>query len=289
VKTGVQPKHRGLCLRLLQEGMLPRSACTQSLIRALRPLFDASIVRWSKASGGQRLTVGDQEGYGRWFYQHFPQAELSADNDSSRIQAVAQFRNTKALPSNLPEIVCVRSTRDGVLQRDGEPVETTRGTKQHGVFAFTLADPTEYVLKGICALIENLAVFHSFEKLGLEPALAIWTGGISSNRFITWLASNARHGLRVLHLPDYDPVGLSEFLRHYERLGEAVTLYVPNNLPTLFRRHSNPSLLADEKNQRTLMQLRNARHPAVQRVVALIDEFNGGLEHEAIFISSKPQ
>ena len=112
----------------------------------------------------------------------------------------------------------MRSTRDGVLQRDGEPVETTRGTKQHGVFAFTLADPTEYVLKGICALIENLAVFHSFEKLGLEPALAIWTGGISSNRFITWLASNARHSLRVLHLPDYDPVGLSEFLRHTNAL-----------------------------------------------------------------------
>src|ERR1035441_8809860 len=84
---------------------------------------------------------------------------------------------------------------------------------------------TPYTLQGACALIENLGVFHSFERLGLEPLLAIWTSDKSSNRFIDWLAANVKNGLRVLHLPDYDPVGLTEFLRHHERLGEAVTLY----------------------------------------------------------------
>jgi hypothetical protein len=58
-------------------------------------------------------------------------------------------------------------------------------------------------------------------------------------------------------------------------------------LPALFRRHSNPSLLADQKNQRMLMELRKARHPAVRQIVALIDECNGGLEQEAIFIVAK--
>lgn len=285
MKTGVQPKHRGLCLRLLKDGMLPRSDCAQSFIRALTPLFDTGVVRWSKASGGQRLTVTDQVGYERWLFQHFPNVDLP-DSDSSQVKAVAQFRNAKALPSNLPEIVCLRSTRDGALLRDGVIVETTRATKQNGVFAFTLTDHAPFALQGACALVENLAVFHSFEKLGLEPNLAIWTGGVSSNRFIGWLAASVPRGLRVLHLPDYDPVGLSEFLRQHERLGEAITLFLADDLPILFRRHCNTALLADEKNQRTLMQLRKARHPAVQQVVALIDEFNGGLEHEAIFITS---
>ena len=288
MKTGVQPKHRSLCLRLLQEGMLPKSAFAQSFTRALAPLFDAGVVRWSKAGGGQRLTVANHVGYERWFFQHFPKAELP-DIDSSQVQAVAQFRNAKALRSNLPEIVCLRSIRDGILLRDGVAVETTRATKQNGLFAFTLTDRTQFTLQGTCALIENLAVFHSFEKLGLEPALAIWTGGMSSNRFNNWLASNVPNGLRVFHLPDYDPVGLSEFLRHYERLGEVITLFLANELPTLFREHCNKSLLADEKNQRMLMQLRKTRHPVVRQVVALIDEFNGGLEHEAILINCEPQ
>ena len=179
--------------------------------------------------------------------------ELSIGAIESSRELCGQFEDqTRALRSNLPEIVCLRSTRDGVLLRDGVPVETTRATNEHGAFAFALTDSTPYALQGHCALIENLAVFHSFERLRLEAVLAIWTGGISSNRSIDWLAANVKHGLRVLHLPDYDPVGLTEFLRHYERLGEAVTLFLPDNLPSLFRRHSNPSLLADQKNQRML-------------------------------------
>jgi hypothetical protein len=284
MKPGVQPQHRNICRRLLQAGMLPRSECGQSLVRILKPLLDSGILRWEKAAGGQRLVVVNQSAFERWLEQHFPNAQLQDGADSSRIQAVAQFRNTKALRSNLPEIVSLRSTRDGVLLRNDSPVETARATSEHGVFAFTLTDSTPYALRGDCALIENLAVFHSFERLGLETGFAIWTGGISSNRFINWLAANVKHGLRVLHLPDYDPIGLTEFLRHHERLGDAATLFLPEDLPSLFRSHSNSSLLADQKNQRMLMKLRKARHPSIQQVVALIDECNGGLEQEAIFI-----
>jgi len=288
MKDGVQPNHRALCKRLHQMGMLPRSACGQSLTRALKPLFDSGVVSWEKAGGGQRLVVTNSPAFERWFRHHFPDGQFLQDTNSSRLQGVAQFRDSKALPSDLPEIVCLRSISDGMLLQNGVPVETTRSTKEHGVFAFTLTDPTAYAIQGTCALIENLAVFQSFEKLGLEPALAIWTAGISSNRFIAWLASNVHRGLRVLHLPDYDPVGLSEFLRLHKQLGEAVTLYLANDLPALFQRHSKYALLADEKNQRTLMRLRKFRHPAVRQVVALIDEFNGGLEHEAIFITCQP-
>lgn len=288
MSTDVRPHHRNICRRLLQAGTLPRSECSQSLVRILMPLLESGILRWEKAAGGQRLALVNQPAFERWLSQHFPHAQLQNGVDSNRIQAVAQFRNTKALRSNLPEMVCLRSTRDGVLLRDGVPVETTRATREHGAFAFTLIDPTPYTLCGDCALIENLAVFHSFERLGLAAGLAIWTGGISSTRFIDWLAANVNHGLRVLHLPDYDPVGLTEFLRHHERLGEAVTLFLPDDLPALFRRHSNPLLLGDPKNQRMLMKLRTARHPSVRQVVTLIEENNGGLEHEAIFIVGAP-
>ncbi len=284
MKEGVQPQHRNMCRRLLQAGALPRSECGQSLVRGLKPLLDSGILRWEKAAGGQRLAVVGRSAFERWLSQHFPNAQLQDGVGSSRMEAVAQFRNTKALRSNLPEIVCLRSTRDGVLLRDGVPVETTRATSEHGVFAFTLTDSSPYALQGACALIENLAVFHSFERLGLKAVSAIWTGGVSSNRFIDWLAISLKHGLQVLHLPDYDPVGLTEFLRHHERLGEAASLFMPDDLPSMFRRHSNPLLLADAKNQRMFMKLRKARHPSVRQVVALIDEYNGGLEHEALFI-----
>jgi len=282
MKFKIQPKHRGACLRLLQKGVLPYSACGRSLVIALKPLFDSQLIRREKAAGGQRLVVLNPPGFQRWFQQHFPDAPLEDNINSSRVLAVAQFRDTKALPSNLPEIICIRSKQDGMLLRDGVSVETTSSTEGNGVFAFALTDQTPFTLRGGCLLIENPAVFHEFESLGLEFSLAIYTGGRCSNRFLAWLASNVKAGLKILHLPDYDPLGLTEFLRLYDRIGEAVSLFTPNNLQTLFRSHSKSALLGDVKNQRMLMELRKSNHPSVQKVVAMMDVSNAGLEQEAI-------
>src|SRR2546425_1105941 len=142
MKFSVHPKHRNICRRLFATGMLPKSACGQSLIQSVKPLLDSGVLRWEKSAGGQRLAVVNRTAFERWLSQHFPGSRLKDDIDSSRIQAVMQFRNTKALRSNLPEIVCVRSTGDGVLLREGVTAETTRATKEHGVFAFTLNEPT---------------------------------------------------------------------------------------------------------------------------------------------------
>jgi hypothetical protein len=126
------------------------------------------------------------------------------------------------------------------------------------------------------------AVFHAFEKLGLDLSPAVYTGGRYSNRFLAWFASNVKAGLKILHLPDYDPLGLTEFLRLYDRIGEAVSLFTPNYLQTLFRSHSKSALLGDVKNHRMLMELRKSNHPSIQHVVALIDESNAGLEQEGL-------
>lgn len=280
----VQPKHLTACRRLLQDGMLPRSVCSRSLLEALQPLFDTGIVHWEKAAGGQRLAVANLPGLERWFRQHFPETQTGEGITSSRIHAVARFRDSKALPSNLPEIVCLRTTRDGGLLRGGQPVETTKATRQNGVFALTLTDQTSFTLIRTCALIENPAVFHDFERLKIEPTLAIYAGGCSSNRLVSWLKSNSQHGLKVLHLPDYDPLGLTEFLRLAEQLGDAITLHLPGTLSELFHSHSKAALLADSKNQRMLIELRQAKHPSVRSVVKMIDESNGGLEQESLLI-----
>lgn len=284
MRATILPKHRGACLQLLQSGALPFSACSKSLIGALKPLFDSEVIRREKAAGGQRLVVVNLPGFERWVRQHFPDASNQESITSSRVLAVAQFRDTKALPSNLPEIVCIRSKRDGTLFRDGFAVETTRSTMENGVFAFALTNETSFQLRGDCLLIENPAMFHAFEQLRLEIPLAIYGGGCCSNRLLDWLACNVKEGLRILHLPDYDPLGLTEFLRLHERLGDAVSLFMPDALQSLFRSHSKSELLEDEKNQRMFMELRKSKHPAIKRVVAIMNETNAGLEQESLLV-----
>jgi hypothetical protein len=284
MRSTILPKHLGACRQLLQNRALPYSLCGKSFIAALKPLFDSKVIRREKAAGGQRIVVVNPPGFERWFQLHFPSMPDRETITSSRVLAVAQFRDTKAIPSNLQEIICIRSKRDGTLLRDEFAVETTRLTIENGVFAFSLTDETPFRLCGACLLIENPAMFHAFENLGLEIPLAIYTGGRCSNRFLNWIASNAQRGLKILHLPDYDPLGLTEFLRLYERLGQTVSLYTPNTLQSLFRTYSKGALLEDDKNQRMLMELRKSKHPSIKKVVAMMDESNAGLEQEAMLI-----
>src|SRR2546422_5321984 len=110
MKFSVHPTHRNICRRLLESGMLPKSACGQSLIRSFKPLLDSGVLRWEKSAGGQRLATVNRAAFERWLRQHFPDSHPDNNTDSSRIQAVARFRNTKALRSNLPIIVTLRST-----------------------------------------------------------------------------------------------------------------------------------------------------------------------------------
>ena len=88
----------------------------------------------------------------------------------------------------------------------------------------------------------------------------------------------------LLHLPDYDPVGLSEFERLHLRLGNRVNLHLPADLEARFARYSNPELLKKRNSQAMLAKLRRSELPSTRRVVALMDRFNAGLEHEALLV-----
>jgi hypothetical protein len=98
------------------------------------------------------------------------------------------------------------------------------------------------------------------------------------------LRALAERGGEILHLLDYDPVGLSEFGRVHARLGHRAGLYLPPDLEARFDRFSNGDLLKNLNSQAMLAQLRRSELPAIRRVIELIDRHNAGLEQEALLI-----
>src|SRR5207247_11474721 len=63
----------------------------------------------------------------------------------------------------------------------------------------------------------------------------------------------------LLHLPDYDPSGLSEFQRLHARLGKRVALYLPSDMEARFARFSNPELVTRANRDRKSTRL-NSSH-----------------------------
>lgn len=273
---------------LLETGSLARSACSREFLAALAPMLDSGIVVEERAGAGRRLVVRDAQALRAFISQHFPEVPVP-EGTSSRIAGVARFRDTKSLASNLPEIVTFRAWDDDSLHSAGQRMPIAEATRLHGVFSFLLDDPTRYTLHGPCAMVENPAVFTQFEHLQLAPRLAIYGHGRSSNRLLDWLAAQTAPDFSLLHLPDYDPVGLDEFTRLQERLGSRVQLHLPENLAELFARHSNRELLQKPSSQSLLARLRQSQRAEVRAVLKLIEQHNAGLEQEALLLGNLHQ
>ena len=267
---------------LLVQGSLPRSACSRSLLEALRPLLDSYVVVEERSGAGRRLAVRDAPVAQDFFAQRYPDAAVF-EGASNRIVGAARFRDTKALSFNEPIPVCVRAWNGNVLFHGDQPVAAAAATAEHGVFAFLLGDQSPYSLRGACALVEGPAVLTCIERLKLPIGLAFYGHGRASNRLLDWLAGMTARDFTLLHLPDYDPAGLSEFGRLRARLGKRVRLHLPSDLSARFERFSKRSLLDKANSRAMLANLRRSPVSEIRQVVELIDRYNAGLEQEALY------
>jgi hypothetical protein len=268
---------------LLQKGGMARSACSAALLETIQPLLDAGVLAEERSGGGRCLAVRDGTALRQFMRRDFPNT-AAGPGHTSRATGVARFRDSKTFASDTPEILSVRAWSEEALLKDGEPAGAARATAGHGVFSFLLND--HYSLRGPCALVENPAVFAQFERLRLPASLVICSGrGSVSRRLMDWLGANNAPDFSLLHLPDYDPVGMIEFTRLRARLGARAILYLPDDLGERFARFSNRSLLGKSKNQAMLAALRKTGLPEVRRVVSLMDSHNGCLEQEALLLT----
>jgi hypothetical protein len=268
---------------LREHGTVARSQCSGSLLQTLRPLLDAGVVIDERSGAGRRLVVRDRAALAQFVRSEFPDVH-TAPGTPSRVIGVARFRDSKSMPSDTPEIISLRAWRDSALCRDGQPADAAQLTDAHGVFSFLLEPGSSYTLCGPCALIENPALFTVIERLALPVDLALHGNGRASQRLVEWLAAQTEAGFTLLHLPDYDPVGLTEFIRLHDRLGGRVRLHLPPDLAQRFARFAARSLLDRPQSRALLARLRQSESPEIRQVLALIHQHNAGLEQEALLL-----
>src|SRR5260370_13357482 len=264
---------------LADAGALPRSDCSLRLMSLLRPMVAAGVVSEKRSGAGRQVIVEDAPAFQAFIRRTFPIEDIAA-NLPTRVLGVRHFRDTKTYRSDSSDILRVRAFIPGILRKNGYSVNVHGATENHGVFSFRLA--SEYTLHGRVALVENPTVFDLFERVELALPLVIYGQGRISSRVLGWLANQQDEAFSLLHLPDYDPVGLSEYERIRSRLGSRAQLHFPQNLDDLFYRFGNRKLLGKPRSQKLLVRLRISKMSEVRDVVKLIDSYNAGLEQEAL-------
>lgn len=278
-----QDKIYELVETLLQKGSLAKSAVTQKLRDFLQPALDSGVIAEERSGSGRRIAVKNSAALRQRLDLAYPNVTISADAPS-RVAGVARYRDSKVLVADTPDMVTLRGWSETSLRKDGRQISLRSATDEHGVLSFVLQSRSSYELEGPWALVEGPVMLLNFERLAHRCQSIIYGNGRISNRILQWLAGQKAATFHLVHFPDYDPVGLSEFIRLRGALGARSELFIPEGLAERFKKFSKRSLLKSPANQAVLGRVRVSRIPEVRAVVELINKNNAGLEQEQLLI-----
>ena len=267
-------------LGLAEQGRLRLSAIGRPALREMQPLFDSGVIAIVRSGSGQALQVQHANALETFMRVHFPQDEAVADLPA-RANALRTMRNTKQARTKESAMLLLRALRPLHCVLDGKGLDVFSLTQSCGAVAVVLDGKRFWEMQGQIALIENMECFLHAERMQLGVDAVIYTAGRLSGIALDYLGSGNLHDCSYLHCPDYDPVGLAEYVRYRARLRDRIQLYVPENLRELLQTYGKSALLQG-RNGQIMQTLRREANADMKAILQMLDEANAGLEQEIL-------
>jgi hypothetical protein len=267
---------------LLTAGSMVASQLSWQMQKRLTALFEFKALAVEKAGGGSRVVVRDREALQRWVSTNYPSGLHGTGEElPARAEAVANFRDSKAGRKLTVLPLYMRGFGDAALTRRAGALPLAALTAAHRLVGVLvdLADPWEFA--GTLALVENLELFLHAEDVvpGIDGAL--WTAGRFDQRALDWIAGMP--SCRVVHVGDYDPVGLDEYLRVRAALPRGrASIFVPDDFERRLAAYGKVDLL--ERSVAVLERVRRTAPRDLRAVLAVMDRHGKALEQEGLMI-----
>lgn len=260
--------------RLVRERSISRASVGRESEWALGQLIALGLVSEEVRGNRRRVVVRDSVALEQWTVAAYP---LPVETPLPGVRAgnIARSRRSKAGTST--------HTVQPLLLRwfDPHPESAlTNVTQRFGLVGIT----TDHIAAlqptppWTLLTVENWESFlgTQYERCE-ETVVVIYTGGNIADTTVQALATIAPPPQHTLHFGDYDWTGLAIYRRLHAAI-PALQLYVPEEITALFAQFANTSLLV---GQVPLVAHVNDS-PAVRQVIALIAQYNAGLEQEIV-------
>ena len=249
----------------------------------LESMETCGAVRRRFVNRARRVEVCCQATFDRFLKSRFPLGIDADINDVfDRAGAVIAFGDAKAIGRGSEEAIFVRTAKPNITIRatDGTEIPVGVLSSDAGGAALSLTKDRQWTFSGTVAVIENAQPFWQHEKVLPDVDLAVYAGGNMSKRLVDWLASNAMSDCQLIHWGDYDPRGVIEYLRLFDRCPSRAISFLPHDIDQLMQ-YGKRSLW--ENQSRSLENLRlRAANPHATRMLELFDEHRKGLEQEVL-------
>ncbi|QNM97103.1 DUF7281 domain-containing protein [Chitinimonas koreensis] len=242
---------RAALLKLRGKNPLPASQFTPAQRSALdRFARKTGAVRCQRQGRGDVYAIRDQVAFDAHLVDLSPQVEPSlAEQLPLRAQHVAHARDSKARRhqhgSYYPLLKAVGCSVNWCEGKQEVELPLSTLTRDFGAATLCLQQDDAWHTEQALWLVENQALFDRTDWLpeGTQATL-LYYGGQLDGRLLSWLGQRPRAS-RVILFPDYDGVGLSNFARLREALGDACDFWLMPQWERKLARYGSVQLWRD--------------------------------------------
>ena len=242
---------RAALLKLQGKSTLPASQFTAAQRMALDQFArQTGAVNCLRQGRGDVYSVCDQAVFDAHVSQLSPQVEPSiAEQLPLRAQHVAHARDSKARRhqhgSYYPLLKAVGDAVSWHEAERGVELTLSAATRDFGAASLSIQSGDTWHSEQALWLVENQALFDRTDWLpeGTQATL-LYYGGQLDGRLLSWLGHRPRAS-QVILFADYDGVGLSNFARLREALGDACDFWLMPQWESKLARYGSVQLWRD--------------------------------------------
>ena len=279
---------RAALLKLQAKSPLPASQFTPAQRSALdRFARQTGAVNCQRQGRGDVYGVCDQAVFAAHVTQLSPQVEPSvAEQLPLRAQHVADARDSKARRHQhgmyYPLLKAVGDAVSWHEAERGAELALSAATRDFGASSLCIQQDDAWHSEQALWLVENQALFDRTDWLpeGTQATL-LYYGGQLDGRLLSWLGHRPRAS-QVILFADYDGVGLSNFVRLREALGDACDFWLMPQWESKLARYGSVQLWRDTLRHFTTAE---SQLPAPVRELTEQMQYLGmALEQEAVWL-----
>jgi hypothetical protein len=229
------------------------------------------------------------------FMQHLrelrPEIESGSQNLPVRAKNLAFTRSTKGRKNtHQASYRLLKATTPGVTWScDGESLDLWQLTSIAGALAINISQVgSSLASDSPLWLVENQALFDdtSWVPEDLQGSVLFYQGQVS-DRLVVWLLAKKR-SRRILFFPDYDGVGLENYARLRQAIGESVELWLMPDWKRKLERYGDSEIWRNNLKYVAGAEERLDPDQEPGEVIALLEalKLSGkALEQEAVFLA----
>ena len=266
--------------KILDDGYITGSKIPKSTKSSVDQLVAINALELNILKRGSRYSIGNQEIFQAEISARYPEgleSVINFNSHSSRHLGVKSLKDAKLSRKKYATVqMFVNSPSEVFLNGNSIP---------DGIESFSLSVLVDSLCKweiyGDIILIENQEPYLRSQSLFSGASAIICYNGRVNEKISEWINES---NMNVTICPDYDPVGLDEYCKLKSKIGERLTLFLPETITEDFK-YSTSQLLDKTKNREVLVRIANDKNLDMDaiKVLKLIQKWNAGLMQELYF------